>query len=196
MIIFEGTNGVGKTSYAKVLSGMLRAPVYRAFRRPGAEHHTADRQRADELLGLPVNTYVEDFFVADLARIIDHEVILDRSLPSAIAYDIVEGQGTLPCHWSVLVSEWRRLLMRSRRPVLIVHLVAPYHIAKERMSGYQPGLKECALLDNWINTVIGTLHVPEITLDTSKMEVSEGCRLIKAKMEALCQQASASSGLG
>lgn len=194
MIVFEGTNGVGKTAYAKMLSTMLKAPIYRAFRRPGAEHHTDDVPRMEEL-GLPVNTYVEDFYMADFARIIDHEVILDRSLPSAIAYDIVEVQGTLPCHWVDLVSEWDRLLTFARRPVLVVHLVAPYHIAKERMSGYQPGLEECVELNEWISTVIDCLNIPQMELDTSKMKVPEGASLIKAKMRRCANKHQAAQGL-
>jgi len=196
MIIMEGTNGGGKTSYGRALAGMMRASVYRPFRRPGNSHHGEERQKL-EAIGVPVNTWMDDMYLADLSRILETEVIVDRSMPSAIAYEMVERQGTLKADWVKYMVEWERLLGYSMRPVLIVHLVAPYQVARERMSGHIPTEDEYHRLNGWFTRVLAVLdRIPVLTIDTSKHTIPEGTRLVKERVGELCQQASNSYGVG
>lgn len=196
MIILEGANGVGKTTYAKALSEAFGVRTYRAFRPQGAMHHTDARDRL-ETLGVPANTYVEDMYIADMARVIDHELILDRSLPSAIAYEMAESQMTMDgVDWVQLMFEWELMLGRALRPVLVVHLVAPYYLARTRMTGSIPSKSKYELITEWTSKVIGAVSMPKIELDTSEVRVPAGVGRIIAKMETLCQQTSNRSEIG
>lgn len=196
MIILEGANGGGKTSYAGVLAGMFSAPMYRPFRAPGDWHHGEEREKL-EALGVPVNTWMDDMYLADMSRIVDNQVIVDRSMPSAIVYDIVEKQGTLRADWVKYMLEWETLLVRSKWPALIVRLIAPYRVARERMTGHIPDEEEYHQLNGWFERVLAILdHIPVITIDTSMHTVPEGTRLVKERYRELCPQASNNSAVG
>lgn len=196
VIIFEGTNGVGKSTYVKVLAQILNAPAYRAFKRPGADHHAdgeLDRLRA---MGIPANTFVDDMYLADMSRMIDHEIIVDRSFPSAVAYEMVEHQGTFKGDWVHYAVEWERLLSYSRRPVLLVRLHCLRSIALERMTGHVPDGKAAMELEAWLDRAMEVLDLPQMTINTGRTSIPEGIRRVKAEMEDLCQQASINSGVG
>lgn len=185
MIILEGTNGVGKTTYARMLSDSLGAPLYRPFRPQQANHHTEDMERLSSL-GVPVNTWLEDMYVADMARVIKNQIIIDRSLPSAIAYEMVEKQGTIKCDWVKCVVEWEKMLLRSATPVVIVHLVAPYGIAKSRMTGCVPSKQDYERLRLWFGRILSVVEdLRVMTIDTSEVNVVEGPKMV-------CRQASTS----
>lgn len=91
LLILEGACGVGKTTIANLISSQLAVPVYRPFQTiasdDGTEHITKqqmDKMRQD--IGLSINSYEEDIYVADVLSAVSSSVILDRSMPSAIAY--------------------------------------------------------------------------------------------------------------
>lgn len=92
VIVLEGVNGVGKSTYARKLAAALGATIYRPFRSNSDQHNIEEDYpgRFLEIVGVPIGTHVEDFFTADLlgklARDQSIRVILDRSLPSALAY--------------------------------------------------------------------------------------------------------------
>lgn len=186
MIIMEGANGGGKTSYARALSGLLDAPLYRAFRRPGADHHNGNDMERLQNLGVPVNTWMDDMYLADLSRIIGNEVIVDRSMPSAVVYEIVQRQGTMRVDWVHYMTEWERLLKMSVRPALVVHLVAPYEVACERMTGHKPSEDEYWMLGAWYDRVLSLLDIPVLTIDTSVRAIPSGVRMVKERMAELC----------
>src|SRR6266699_6927900 len=86
-VIIEGGCGRGKTTLAKELSRITAVPLYRPFRGT-SEHITPvmmERYRQD--LGLNINGWEEDLYVADMLATVSASVILDRSMPSAIAYN-------------------------------------------------------------------------------------------------------------
>lgn len=81
--------GAGKTALANALSRYTAWPVYRAFRAAGDGHQPGADARVKMLknIGLPVNSWQEDMFIADMAAACRPNLILDRSLPSALTWN-------------------------------------------------------------------------------------------------------------
>lgn len=135
IVILEGLEGVGKTEAAQHISRTLGLPIYRAFRsnpyeRFGEGNHIEAMLRK---LGVPINTHVEDLYVADLLTTIGGDVILDRSMPSGYAYAL----------WDALLDEseakkaldywlWR---MSARSDVHYIDMVCDPDIASIRAPG-------------------------------------------------------------
>ncbi len=187
MIILEGCNGVGKTTYAKMLSHILDAPVYRAFR--NGERYDGDLERARSL-GIPVNTYVDDMYMADISRVISNEVILDRSLMSAVAYD-----GGMSLIWEKRLADWSERLKQSFRPAFVVRLVASYDVARSRMGGHVPSLDEYRRLELMFSWCASRVDIPVAVVNTSNRSVIDGLRAIWEKRHEICQ-ASKNSEVG
>lgn len=185
MIIFEGANGVGKTSYAQLLSGRLGAPVYRAFRGNGAAHF-GDEVEAMRRLGVPANTFVDDIYMADMARVLDQEIILDRSMPSAIVYGTADGANDIDEWWARL-HNWEQRLKRSVRPVLLVWLIARYDVAVRRMTGYKPDSTEYRRLEDMYAACLSRIGMATLCLDTSNVPISDGVGVIFSEREQLAK---------
>lgn len=179
MIIFEGCNGVGKTTYAKELGRILEAPVYRAFRGDQALHYQGELENARSL-GVPVNTFVDDMYVADLSRVLRNEVILDRSLPSAVAYN-----GMVSPIWAARLEEWDSRLFKSATPVLVVWLEAPWSVAKDRMGAYRPDSAEYDHLERVFSWCMSKINSRIFHIDTSTVGVKAGVRSVLDERESL-----------
>lgn len=135
IVILDGLEGTGKSTAAKIMSEAWGLPVYRAFRTNSSEHWAGDTQLEQLLrdLRVPVNTYVEDLYVADLLATIGGDVILDRSMPSAVAY------GTLHNDWSDAEAErgfeyWVQCLAQ-RDDVYYIYMICHDWVASTRSSG-------------------------------------------------------------
>jgi thymidylate kinase len=132
VIIFEGVNGVGKTTIAREVGKRLGIPVYRAFRSDGDNHYVNRGESTLYKLNewkVPFNTFVDDLYMADFLRATNADLILDRSLPSAIAYAKIYQQQRIPDQTD-LVRFWLSLI-REINP-LFVWLTADYEVACNR----------------------------------------------------------------
>jgi thymidylate kinase len=143
IIVLEGVNGSGKSEVGKALAAELKAPLWRPFRpnpethwdaRLGGQHNQGEVGENLRALGVPLNTFCDDLYVADALRTLRPEhVILDRSLPSSIAYGRVQGEEWLKddemLQW--IWTYWEGLLKEAGDPVW-VQLHAPYEVTLER----------------------------------------------------------------
>lgn len=90
-LVLEGACGTGKTSIARVLSDVLGAPIYRPFR--GKAEHIDPRHVADmQDLGLSINDWQEDVYVADVLANLKPQAILDRSMLSALTWNATRSE--------------------------------------------------------------------------------------------------------
>lgn len=125
IVVLEGPEGTGKTTLSEALCARWDFVSYRTMAWKGG------RLRPDEIarwreLGVPVNTYVDDVYAADLLASLDHQValawefrlILDRSMPSGVAYT-PEG----PAYHRRLIEWWVETLQPL--DARLIHLDAP-----------------------------------------------------------------------
>jgi thymidylate kinase len=131
ILVLEGPCGSGKSTLAKALCAKLGWPMYRAFRRDPNDHTPG---RTAELLrdaGLPLNTWMEDMFAADLLAQVKSNVILDRSLPSGLAYDEATLSSRLSERQRVGIAvEWGSLMRQAR--AFLVKVEAPPEVCASR----------------------------------------------------------------
>src|SRR5437016_5480315 len=109
ILVLEGAQGAGKTTFADYLSQRLAWPVYRAFRNDGDGHTPGAGQGWLRNVPLPVNTWMEDMYGADIYQTLQPNLILDRSMPSAITYEVLSPR-----------PEWHRLRKDEQRQAVLV----------------------------------------------------------------------------
>lgn len=186
ILVLEGPEGVGKTTLSESLARYDFLP-YRAMAwRDGrlSQDQLAEwRER-----GVPVNTYVDDVYAADVLACLHHNaglawssrLFLDRSMPSGVAY-APEG----PLAHAALVRWWASTL----RPLdaRIVHLDAPVEnlMARlppddtrrhpERLSGVRSRLNTAVRLAS---------ALPTLRLDVSQVPYWDGEKHIGSAVEA------------
>ena len=178
MIVFlEGINGTGKTAYAKALANRLGWPTYRTFRKGAGKHDSAlIEQLAD--FGCPVNSHVDDIYLADFFATFRIDAILERSYPSALAYDTVYD--TITRRQSAAAFKyWLKQLREFEH--LYVWLEADYETAHARQSGFKPSKKEYKAL---VRAYDKAFH----QLPKSKMRISTQIASIADGVEAICQR--------
>lgn len=177
IIILEGTNGVGKSAVAQcLLERNVGAVIWRPFRRDAGQHFgqgkTPGRMERLRECGVPVNTYVDDIYVADALATLNpkHMVILDRSMPSAIAYGAERGEfdelGQENLDW--VWKSWERYFRLGS--VLWVHLSAPYDVAKKRCSEqdrWHPNKQTWQRVNRAYDRLIGITRLPVKRYDSS-----------------------------
>jgi energy-coupling factor transporter ATP-binding protein EcfA2 len=86
IVVLCGPAGSGKSTLSRLLAGSLRAPIYRPFRAAEDGHTPGLSEPELARLGVPVNSWQEDIYTADVLAVLKPHVILDRSMPSALAY--------------------------------------------------------------------------------------------------------------
>jgi len=137
LLILEGCNGVGKSHHAAAWAKWTNGPVIRPFRPTADVHFNGTTALEQELvsLGVPVNSYVDDLYAADMLGSFNSffpggvTAVLDRSMPSAIAY----GTPRTRRNKDNLLALWHRLLARVK-VVRYAWLVAPYDVALKRVT--------------------------------------------------------------
>lgn len=180
IVVLEGLNGVGKTTYARALAETFGAPILRAFRPSIDHHHTGASETEQHLrsLGVPVNTHVDDMYVADiLAQLRPSNVILDRSLPSAHVYGSTPThlvyRGFRPDGSPGLFDIWQDKL-RSAGEVIYVWLRAPHAVASTRSPDRVPSMGRYAAMESWFRYAYESWDGHKLPIDTSEVDVEEG----------------------
>ncbi len=191
IVILEGANGVGKSTYAHELELGDGLRLYRAFRRGNTELHWGAKEGGEEAvrtqleaLGIPLNTYIDDLYLADFIQSFSLDAVLDRSLPSAIAYDSLDLlQGATA---GQLLEAWQKMMACSVSPVLYVWLKTSYRMAKERVNGrHMPTGAEYGRLNKYYERLFNRIRLPKLAIDTGRAEVREGMKMIRNKCQLL-----------
>ena len=189
IIVLEGPNGVGKSTYAKLLSDELGGiPIVRPFRDGDTELHWGykGQERFKMLrddLKVPVNTHVDDLYVADFLKTFQVSAILDRSVPSAVAYGVLHGHDEgwygQPHVARKLMQFWQSQAKGWSQPSVYVWMRAPHHVAKDRCYGrWCPTAKQYDVLDKWYKRMFQEVTLTKRQLNTAEVEVADGVRSI------------------
>lgn len=132
-IVLEGPSGVGKTTLMRAIQKHIEWPAYRAFRSARDGHQPGSSEGWLSKLNVPVNTWQEDLFAADLLSVVKSNVILDRSMLSALTYEEM-GVGSVtglgPRERSGALGLWARRMVLGGG--LIVMMRAPVRVCFER----------------------------------------------------------------
>lgn len=186
IIILEGCNGVGKSEYARRLSDELKVPICRPFRNDNTDLHwdLQDTELQEWLKDakVPVNTHVDDLYVVDFLNNFGVGAILDRSMPSAIAYgrvlNLLDGyyQNKLVCQ--SLYEFWENRMPKGRS--LMVWLNCSYEHAKSRNDGRAFPMKGTwTKLENEFRRLFQVCNLPnKKQINTSTVKVDDGVKSI------------------
>lgn len=181
VVILEGVNGVGKSTYARALEAELGWPMYRPFRRDPDNHWTGIELDNLRQLQIPVNTFVEDACAADALVQLKASAIMDRSMPSALVYAKVEGQPNAPTLDHLLW--WQETLRGHAGGVLLVQLEAPLEAIQERIGGRAPTAERCKALTSAYSKVFQRIRLPKMRINTARISVERGIKMIKGAFE-------------
>jgi deoxyadenosine/deoxycytidine kinase len=137
IIVIEGTEGTGKTTLAKALSAKHDAIIYRAYRDDNEVRLTESDARRWRYLGFHINSYQEEINTMDLLRALSRgrqkpRLILDRSMPSALAYhELLNGTPESTWVYEQVWAEWYKRAIDC--DVRMVRLTAdPIAVMKRR----------------------------------------------------------------
>lgn len=119
-LILEGASGVGKSTLARALKDITGAPIYRPFR--GNDEHISPLNVARmQDLGLSVNGWQEDLYTADLLSVVTSQgVILDRSMPSAMAWNEVSSDALDQRTRRTVLRMWAERIVAARAVLVLV----------------------------------------------------------------------------
>jgi deoxyadenosine/deoxycytidine kinase len=186
VIILEGMNGSGKSTYAHELSSRLNIPLYHVFKNGNTDIHYGDQSKYEKMLindfKVPLNTHIDDLYVADMVTNLGVSVIMDRSLPSAIAYGIPQACPYLPMDTKALLDFWQGFFGRSSaKRVLYVWMRVSYEVAKSRIGHRQhPNKNKWVKIEKSYSKLFNLITLPKIAIDTDVVEVADGMKRILA----------------
>lgn len=183
IIMLDGPNGVGKTTYAYELGRRLEINVCRVFRSNDKTLHwgnsESELQKELEALEIPINTHIDDIFMADFMRSFQVDAILDRTITSAIAYGRVRGDygGWYKEKGNSrrLLEFWTTIMGGCKLPIVYVWLDAAYEIAKDRCEGRRiPGKNEYNKLRREYERIFRDIGFRKKRIDTGNVSVEDG----------------------
>jgi thymidylate kinase len=183
IIMLDGANGGGKTTYAYKLSEKLGVNVCRVFRSSNKELHwgsSGEELRKElEALRVPINTHVDDIFMADFMRSFQAESILDRTIASAIVYGRVyshlDGWYKEKGNARRLLEFWMSLIGGCKLPIVYVWLDVTYEVARERCEGrWCPNRTEYERLRREYERVFHRIRFRKIRIDADNVSVDSG----------------------
>ncbi len=178
VVIIEGVNGTGKSTLAEALSERYNWPVVRPWRANPDQHlGVADGGEQGRLraLGIPANTFVDDFYVAEMLRVLGQSAILDRSMGSGIAYGLLDGTvGKKDV--SPILKEWARIL--DAQGAFYVHLACPLKVSQERAGAKRLTSKEYGALTRTFDKVLQRVPFAKARIDTSIYDLADVQRLV------------------
>lgn len=167
-IIVEGPSGSGKSTVLRCFNEMLGWPVYRAFRSNSNQHTPGEHEPSLKRLGVPVNTWMEDLFVADVLQTTKSHVLLDRSMPSALAYECLGmGTGLDANHRLMALGAWCRRIKEAG--TLVIQLRATLAECTRRSARFTEAFisGETGYINNYID-MVSELGVPVVVLSTTE----------------------------
>lgn len=182
ILLIEGVNGTGKTTLAQALSKKTGFPIYRPFRTSMTDHTELPDKFRDGLrtMGVPVNTHAEDLYLADfLAHQYQHspvDLILDRSMPSAVAYGLADntmpipGVSVLPAATTLYLVWEERMLATD---VLWVHLHASFETVRERSGARAPNRERYNILSKHFNQMLVRTKLERLVLNTDSLTTDQ-----------------------
>lgn len=144
LIMLEGINGTGKSTLAAHLTERTGLPVVRPFRDTGGVHwatfggedSTGESEVETNLrrAGVPINTFVDNLYLADIASKMGGSLIMDRTMISAQVYGTLKGEALYEDQYlsDWIMRYWEMLIHRCSAPVVMVHLKASYKVSKAR----------------------------------------------------------------
>jgi thymidylate kinase len=187
IIVLEGINGGGKSTTSKIISQQTGITVCRPFRSNNSDLHWGRvEHNAFEVwlkqMMVPMNSHVNDMYVADLMATFKLEGILDRTMPSAIAYgkvfDHFDGFYHGPGVSQKLFEYWQARLVDAGH-VLYVWLTCNYEAVKQRCSTrWKPNKAEYTKLRTQFEHIFQRCALPKLRLDTSDMPKSDVVNVI------------------
>lgn len=184
IIMLDGTNGVGKTTYAYKLSEMLGIKVCRVFRSSDKELHwgSADKgaiEKELKSLKVPINTHIDDIFMADFIKTFQVDAILDRTIVSAVAYGRVyshlRGWYKEKGNVARLMEFWSALIEGCKHPISYVWLDAAYDVSKRRCDAKRlPNKVDYERLRAVYRNVFRNIEFPKICINTDSVSIADG----------------------
>ena len=192
IIILEGVNGVGKTTYANILAKNLELTVYCPFRSGDPNIHRGGRSNFKKNLEefhVPYKTHVDDLYVADFLGSTRTSVILDRSMSSAIAYGQLDRDRWLPDDMAQLLEFWQSLFQKEK--VLYVWLFTSshdvaYERAMKRSDSFWPlDVDSFVFLEEEFSAIYDRISLPKLKIDTGYTLLSRGVEKIERALGVL-----------
>jgi thymidylate kinase len=197
LIMLDGVNGVGKSSYAYAIKKSFGINVCRAFRSSDKALHwgSTGKELQEKLASLkvPINTHVDDLFMADFMLTFQVDAVLDRTLASAIAYgraySKMDGWYKKKGNARQLLDFWTSLIMKCKHPLMYVWLDVEYDVAKERCSdrAWFPKSVEYKKLRKEYNSIFNRISFQKMRVQTDHVDVESGVeRILRTVVE--CQR--------
>ena len=186
LVIFEGINGSGKTTYAEELSKITGAKIGKVFRASNNKLHWGDNSDLKDMLTdlkVPLNTHIDDLFMADFLSTFKVNAILDRTIVSAIAYG--RTYGNLDGWYKEknvvgkLINFWSYLIDKCNHPILYVWLQVSYDAMLKRCDGrWHPNKLEYDKLNKEYRRLFVRIQFPKIVIPTEYKSVDSGLKRI------------------
>lgn len=186
LVILEGANGVGKSTYAKRLEIAMNALTLRPFR-PNSDFHfrgTSDLEAKLRAARVPVNSHIEDFYAADLLSKIEPKTkanfVFDRSLPSALVYSgWPSALYVTAAPRTSMIDFWESILepIQNRLYVWLdgsADTCEGRQMTRSEARETRTSRPSFAVLQREFDQIFNQIKMPKLYIDTSLDDVNDG----------------------
>lgn len=161
LVVCMGVSGVGKSTYARLISDVLELPFLEA----DDIHSTANKQKMRS--GVPLTEADREPWMADVCIQIN-------------AYK--RESGCVIAH-SALRRNHREQLRGCEIPTYFIHLHAPKEIIKQRMAERQDHFMPATLVDSQFRTLEPTTGEPDVFQIDASPEIDEVSQAVYARSQ-------------
>lgn len=178
VVILEGARGTGKTTLGKAIKELTGWPLFKGFY-SGVGHNPGEHDPRIAQLKLPIKSWVEDMFFADLLATAKPNIIMDRAMPTGIAYTEMSAEDK-----HAALGMWADRMRAAEAKIILLHAGPEACDMRAADRTYKLTSSEES---HRILTNLSIANAPFLVLDTTEQTPADILKAALLYIGTLCQ---------